>query len=455
MGDPNDKTELKGFVEDAAATRIQHWLKRDPIEGMKRAFLLSSHMLFVQAINLKDVPREQVLQFFNWLAKSGDRISQLGAIECGLTCLDILPELEAELVKMVQAFLSDDPDNKDGRPSLLSSLIVMVEGELARLGIAKRRPPFWRRLATIAHASVMERQILAAGIPPSTFLDWAMQSRGELYYLQSFIDLRREPRWLPDFVLPHQLKAECVGRIAGAGISNAAKIQTPDLKALLSEPDGGAIKSQLNFPFAFLPGPLEGGIESIVEMPPEIEADLRKGLEAEELTAKSFISLVNSPLIFRIGPQLSQLAAQALRRAQYQLRQTRAQNDTFSLLSGLATVAAATRSSELAEEVRVLVRVVRRTPGIDIAPEDAMRIAMIAAAAFNDIGKWCQFVGDWLTELAFENMSREKAAILQQHIRVLCQLEPNLWETCARAEAASSAYVQSTVAPSRPPRSPD
>jgi hypothetical protein len=245
--------------------------------------------------------------------------------------------------------------------------------------------------------------------------------------------------------LPDQLKAECVGRIAAAATSNAAKIQLPALKALLLEPDGGAIKAQLKLPFAFLPGPLEGGVESIIEMPSEIEADLRKGLEAEELTPQSFISLVNSPLIFRVGPQLAQLAAQALRRAKYQLRQMRAQNDIFSLLSGLAMVAAVTRSGELAEEVRILVRVVRRRPGIDIAPEDAMRIGLIAAAAFSDISKWSQFVGDWLTELTFENMSRKKAGILQQHIRVLCQLEPNLWETCARAEAASSAYVQSAA----------
>jgi hypothetical protein len=99
----------------------------------------------------------------------------------------------------------------------------------------------------------------------------------------------------------------------------------------------------------------------------------------------------------------------------------------------------------LAEEVTVLVRVVRRRPGIEIAAEDAMRIGMIAAAAFSDITKWCQFVGDWLTELAFESMSREKADTLLRRVHVLCKLEPNLWEACARAEAALSAYAYSAV----------
>ena len=446
VGELNGQMDLKDFVATTATARIWEPIQQQPFHGLKRAFLLSSHPSIVQRVALNEVPREDVLRFYKWLDESGDRISQLGGVECGLAHLEAFPELEGNLVKMVQGFLADDPEDMEGRLKLLCGLIVMVEGELARIGIVRRRPPFWRRLAAIAHASAIEREIIAAGIPPSTFSECAMQSRGQLYYMQSFIDLRSEPRWLPDFVLPDQLKMEFIGRVAGAAHLNASKIQTGELKALLLEKNSGGIQSRLNFPFAFLPGPLEGGVESITEMPANIESELRRGLEAEELTPKSFASLVNSALIFRIGPQLARLAAQALRRARHQLRQVRAQDETFALLSGLGTVAAVTRSSELAEEVRIFVRLVRRRPGIDIAPEDAMRIAMITAAAYSDKGKWCSFVGDWLTELAFEDMAREKAVILRRHILVLCQLEPHLWETCARAEAACMAFAASQAA---------
>jgi len=395
---------------------------------------------------MTEVPREEVLNVYNWLEVSGDRISQLGALESGLASLDKFPELEPILGRIAAHFVNDGPDDEEGRLTLLCSLIVMVEGEIARTGIARNRAPFWRRLAAIAHASVMEREMIAAGIPASTIHDWAFPSRGQQYYLQNFIDLRREPRWLPDFILPSQLKAEFIGRIFTAAHLHLEKLQSPELKAYLSADETAPVKSLVKFPFAFLPGPLEGGIDSIVEMPADVESDLRIALEAEELTGQSFVSLVNSPLIFKIGPQLAQLAAQALRRAKYQLRKMKAQNDAFSLLSGLAVVAAVTRSAELADEVRILVRVFRRRPGIDIAPEDAMRIAMIAAASHVDKAKWCTFVGDWLTELAFEDMPREKAAFLHQHVRVFCQLEPNLWETCARAEAALSSYIKSSAA---------
>jgi hypothetical protein len=183
-----------------------------------------------------------VLRVYRWLEESGDRISQLGGIERGLAYLDSIPNLESDLINLIQYFLDDDPNNVAGRLTLLSSLIVLVEGEVARAGIAKGRPPFWRRLATIAHASVLEREFNVIGMPSSEFIEWAMQSRGQLFYLQTYIDLRTEPRWLPDFALPGQLKAECIGRIAFAAHQNSAKIQTPPLKALCSRRDQEAFK---------------------------------------------------------------------------------------------------------------------------------------------------------------------------------------------------------------------
>jgi hypothetical protein len=313
---------------------------------------------------------------------------------------------------------------------------------MARTGVGRDRPVFWRRLAAIAQASLIERAVIAAGVSASFIQKWAFPARGALYYLRTFIDLRREPRWLPDFVLQGQLKAELIGRVFSAGFSNAAKLRSDTARALFAPDDEAPIKSQLSFPFAYLPGPLEGGVESIMDMPSDIETNLKQALESEEPTSDDFISLINSPLIFKVGPQLAQLAAQALRRAKYQLRNMRNQRDAFSLLSGLAMVAAVTRSAELADEVRILVRVFRRKPGIDIAPEDAMRIALICSASNAEKIQWCKFVGDWLTEISFEDMSHEEAVNLHEHIQLLCKLEPDLWETCGRAEASLSAYVE-------------
>lgn len=156
----------------------------------------------------------------------------------------------------------------------------------------------------------------------------------------------------------------------------------------------------------------------------------------------SFAGLVNLALVFRIGPELVQLTSAALQRVKYELRHEGPQDQSFSLLAGLATVAAVTRSTDLANQVRILTRLLRRRTDVEINSPDALRICMIAAASHQELGPWCTFVGEWLTELAFEPLERTAAEILLLDIELLCQIQPSLWRTCGKAQAACKGLLQ-------------
>jgi hypothetical protein len=160
------------------------------------------------------------------------------------------------------------------------------------------------------------------------------------------------------------------------------------------------------FPYSFLPGPLEGAFTSLTSMPSEIEEIVSGALAVETLTAKSFIPLVNSSLIYPLDQKFAALAAEGIKRAKHDLPQIKSSDETFHLLTGLATVAAVTRSEALASETRILMRVVRRKPDINIEPQNALRIVLIGAAAHTEISDWSKFVGDALTEIAFEDTRR-------------------------------------------------
>jgi hypothetical protein len=443
VGEPVPRMDLKEFYEAVCGPRSTELVKGDSLRGLKDAFLVSSHPFGAQQLRLGDISKKEILDFYAWLEVGGDRFSQLGGIEWGFSRLSHIPELEPHLERLVQLIQADEPGDSEGRLSLLSSLIVLVEGELARTGICRHRSPYWRRLASIAHASVLERAIVNVAMPPSDFSSWVMENRGLLYYLQTFVDMRREPRWNPDFLLAEQLKAEFIGRIVGASPIAASFVKSESFRETLYGDSESAIGSQIQFPYSFLPGPLEGGVESVAVMPEEVEADLRKGLEGDALTPKSFVTLVNSALIYRIDAAFAELAADGLRRVKHQLRHIKSESEAFHLLSGLATVAAVTRSHGLAEEVRVLMRVVRRKPGVQITQENAMRISMVAAAAHADRAEWCKYVGECITEFSFEETTRRDALILRHHLLALRQLEPQLWVTTARADAAMSAFLQS------------
>ncbi|MHC2664597.1 hypothetical protein ACMA5K_33845 [Bradyrhizobium diazoefficiens] len=93
------------------------------------------------------------------------------------------------------------------------------------------------------------------------------------------------------------------------------------------------------------------------------------------MTPQSFLGLVNTVLIFKIGPQMADLAAEALRRAKYQLREVGVGALASALLYGLAIVAAKTRSEALSSEVRVLVRGVRRRSGIAMSAGETFALS--------------------------------------------------------------------------------
>ncbi|WP_316233803.1 hypothetical protein [Bradyrhizobium sp. SZCCHNPS2010] len=431
VGKPGPEDDLQQFLEST--------IKGRPELDLPTAFLLSSHSFGPQNIALEGFDSGKVLEFFEWAEHAGDRFTQVGLVECGLRHLEKMPQLASHIRSIIETIRSDDPDSEASRLELLCALITLVDGELARTGICRDRQPFWRRLAAIAHASVIERAIVSVNMLPDDFIVWCRQSRGLQFYLQSFVDMRKEPRWNPDLLSALQLKAEFIGRIVAAAPSNVGVVLGNGSEDLFDRGSPSSLIAQVSFPYSFLPGPLEGATQPIAIMPPEIENNLNEMLRSEPLTAKSFVTLVNCALLYPLDGEFARLAAEGLARAKYELPNIKSSDEAFHLLVGLAIVASVTRSAELANEVRILMRAVRRKPDIQIDQENAFRICLLAASAFAELSNWARYIGDFATELSFEDMSRESISTVWNFIEVLRQLEPALWQTTARADAALEA----------------
>ena len=175
-GEPSAKTDTREFVSSVLTPHVRTLVQWNPYEGLRTAFLLSSHQTVSEVVDLTTARRADVLRVFQWLTDHGDRISQIGAIECGLRHLDLFPEIEPYLAVMARVISADDPEDSGGRLKLLSSLVALVEGEVIRQRIARWRPPFWRRLASIAHAALIEREVLDAKLEVESLADWALNS---------------------------------------------------------------------------------------------------------------------------------------------------------------------------------------------------------------------------------------------------------------------------------------
>lgn len=112
----------------------------------------------------------------------------------------------------------------------------------------------------------------------------------------------------------------------------------------------------------------------------------------------------------------------------------------MGILNGLATVSAVSRNTALADELRILVRRYRRDSQYGFSIEEAMRMCLVASAAWEDLMEWREFSGEWLTELAFGKLEGNEGEVLHSHLTALLHSVPELWVSCARADAALEAF---------------
>jgi hypothetical protein len=216
--------------------------------------------------------------------------------------------------------------------------------------------------------------------------------------------------------------------VAKLGLTESLVADTPE-----------SLKGKINLILAQMPGPLEGDIRLVREIPPEQYPKIEDPLNARQATALSYVPLVNSALLFAIPSELADLAAEALRRAQFQIG-TNGDNSVFSgCLAGLATTASATRSQPLADALFSSLRYYRRFSPDQLSVDEALRVGMIACASRPEFNEWCLTVGRLISDLSFQAISEEEAAGLHTFVLNLCGIVPELWATCGPGLAALEA----------------
>ncbi|WP_205510241.1 HTH domain-containing protein [Paenibacillus elgii] len=440
VGCYDGSTSIKDYAAGQGKQLFEQLSEWNPYDGFLLSLYVSLHTELTTEINVGHLNSEDFVRALNFLERSGDRISQLGAIEIGLRVLPRRLEIEPVIIRLIRQLRDDDVHSPSSGFKLLSALFILVDGELSRIRMFAGEPPFYRRLASLSQAALIHRQLVNLGIDIDRFCEWALNIRGEQFYFQALADMRLEPRWNPDLASASRMKAEFIGRIMIAAQNNKMNIRNGELHDLIFGTDPESINSLAQSHYAYFPGPLEGMGNSPLVFPTEILTMIETQLSAEEVGPLSFVALVNSALIFRVDSYQTELAAQAIKLGNYRLANVEDRSQLLAILNGLALVAAVARSSKLANELRILVRRYRNDPLYSLSIEEDMKICVVAAASYEDLNNWREFVGEWLTEMAFGKLEGDDGGVFLSHLQCLCHSVPELWVTCGRADAALKAY---------------
>tara|TARA_R110000737_G_scaffold230064_1_gene243583 strand:- start:199 stop:1446 length:1248 start_codon:yes stop_codon:yes gene_type:complete len=278
-------------------------------------------------------------------------------------------------------------------------------------------------LAALTQASLITKVAVEQKANFEDIEKWTMNERGLIFYCQSFIDLRVEPKWLPSYLTPEQIRDELYGRV-NLACQKHSEINFSQY-ALDHFSENSSIK--LN---AFFPGPIEGNIPP-GDIPEDIRLNLEKSL-SKNASFEAFTSLINLAQICKIDEKHVELAVSLLNNANHQLKATEDKKSIYQTLNGLAKVAGTVRSKKLAASVMILSRVYRDYLNVNAEPENIMAVGLVASAAFEDKDEWANYIGQWFSELSYLPLEQNAAVSLRSMLDQLCVLEPYLYYTCSR-----------------------
>lgn len=438
LGDAASVEELASNVVPKLVADLLAW---DVQKGARMALLLASHASIVPASGLTELGPEDLAELATWAIEKGDLISKVGMIELGLAALPLKPELAAAIQILVEQIRDLDASDPNGRLQLLMAAFAFASGEISRTKILADWPPFRRRFAALAQASLFERHAFGH-LDVKHYCEWALEQRASRYYLQALVDLRVEPRWLPDYGVADQLGHELLGRIHNASGRYADNIPKGALRKLLIGKGRSGLIARLHFPGSFLPGPLEGAESGTVNpLPPEFDQMLDKSLSTERLEPKSVIALINLHGLFSVGGEKVERAVELIRDANHRFSADLDIETRNTLVSGLASVAGTMRNPALADELRIMMRKTRVDKLDPPPPRIELLTALTAAAAHKDLDAWLRFVGDWSIELALGVDDKEEANALLHELDTLCVIEPALRKSVGRGIAAVEAFL--------------
>ena len=443
VGKYDGSPSVREYAAGSGRTLFDQLSDWQPYEGFLLSLLLSSHSSLTDEIKIDRLSCDELTKAYGFLVEHGDRISQLGAIEVGLKVLHENPELTQPVIHLIERIRDDAAEEPGSGFQLVSTLFSFVDGELARTMLLSDTPPFYRRLAALAQASLIHRQLVVSSIDIDRFCALIPDDRRFQHFLQSLTDMRREPCWDPRFATASQIKSEFVGRIVISADRFQDKLENSPVQSLLYTEDEKSIRAYSQLLFSYLPGPLEGAEKTQVQLPSELADIIRNQLKSDPTQPSSFVTLVNYGLVFGLSRELTCLAVDVLRTAHYRLTNVEDSEQLAATLYGLATVAAATRSTELSDAIRIVVRRYRSDANFTLSIQTVMNICLISAASHSDLDAWSEYVGECMTEFALGELNTDEGLACYAYLIGICHAVPELWVSCGRADAALKAFNMS------------
>jgi hypothetical protein len=443
VGKFGGQKDITQYCEEVLAGHIEQLLTWRTQEGLHQSLLLGMHSLVVDIVASRSISDSDFNRLADW-ALGADVIAREAVLELALKRTRSTRGIRRSVEALANRFCGQGAPEPHDQFDLIAAAYALVDGELGKLRRFVTFPPYWRRLAAFAQAALIVRCVLASRNDQSGFVEWMRGVRMDEFDAQGYADLRVEPRWRTAFASAEQLKQELAGRLFLVATDHEAAVKGLKLKEILLGEETKSLKSQLDMPQVWFAGPLEGSVDPIAKPDDELLRTMQEELAKPIPEFNAFAIIANAGLFLKFPEDMPQLVASAVRRVQYHLGDAGNTQRLLGTVLGLAGLAATNRSTELADEVIVLMRHYRHFYSEEMSAVAALHTGLVACASRSEETAWCKCVGNLVAELGSAHLTRDVAGTLLTRIRALCDLVPQLWAACGPGIAAIEAVATSS-----------
>ena len=413
-------------------------------EALLASLYLGSDVRLVDRIDVGGVAVADLKEMLDRIRERGDIMARVSAVEIGFRVLEQSPEVAAPLARLVEGVRDDDAERAESSIGLFACLFHLVECELSRRRLFHREPAYYRRLASLAQAAFVQREV-GGWLTSEKFQDWAWSSSWSQCRMQSYVDRRTLPRWDWRFGTPSHFKAWFVRRMVYGGQKVVATLRRHQVLHDVVQGLPGCLhhdRAVQQFRMS-LPAPVEGPECRLPVMPEDARRELESKFDTEGPLDKTVLELGVSAQIWELEPGTVASAVRALRGSEWKLTGVRSGSEVAAVIMAVAEVAAIYRNDDLAHAVRSLVSRYRVSTEMRLSMADALGALAIAAASRTELAGWAGAMGEGLGEMAFSELTQEEGRLLHLWIRSLAWVAPELWVYCGRADAATVSYTPS------------
>lgn len=427
---------IESFVKGGLGELLDEVVESFADGSIERCLLRAVHPTLTERILLTENVASSVEQVLPNIVNHGDVISQVGAVELALRCLDIAPSLGPLIASLIHSVLEDDSGIRSSRFVTFYHLFIIVDTRLIQTRLLAGLPPFYRRAASLAQAALVQSIISRHDVPAGALADWADSVSSIYHRLQSLADMRVDPLWHPDYASPDYFKSYASARIRRALLEASGRLGEDRLGQLIGIDVASMCKGDRLPSFAALPCPLGSSTLGMGVPDADTVASIRSILDAPEYSRVEFRGAARYLQFFRVDRAIMKDFEDLLDRFVGEVKTGALGEDHSSWLSLLSIVAATSGSGVVTDQVHSVLLHILADQDCPIHVGMACDIGIVACGSTLDTRQWRVRVSAWFRALAELELDAEKARVLSTMLKSLCFLFPELWISCGTSYAA-------------------